>query len=101
MTFINLKDLIAKSLNKTTKKDQIISSLIWNSIISDFKEIKKIDITSYIISIKISKNIIILKTQKPIINTEILSIKDILTKNISTKLTDIWIIIKDIELKIK
>lgn len=101
MQFTNMKDLLIQSLNKSKKKDQIISSVIWKSIINDFLEIKKLDISNYIISIKVNKNIITLKTQKPIINSEISTIKDILIKNIELKLKNLWIIIKDIKLFIK
>ncbi len=97
----NIKSLLLKSLNKTWKQDQIISSIIFKSIIDDFLEIKKIDITSYIISIKLKWNIIILKTAKPIINSEILTIEDILLKNITKKLENIWIKIWELKLSLK
>lgn len=101
MELNNIKSLLIKSLNKTWKQDQIISSIVYNSIIKDFFEIKKIDITSYIISIKIRWNIIFLKTWKPIINTEILTIENILIQNIEKKLENIWIKIKELKLTLK
>lgn len=101
MELNNIKALLLKSLNKTWKQDQIISSIIWKSIIDDFFEIKKIDITSYIISIKLTWNIIIMKTTKPIINTEILTIEDKLLENIRKKLNNIWIKINDLKLRLK
>lgn len=101
MVVNNIKALLLKSLNKTGKKDQIISSIIWRSIISDFLESKKIDITSYIISIKLVWNIVFIKTEKPILNTELSNIESILVKNIQIKLKNIWIIIWDLKLKFK
>lgn len=101
MELNNIKSLLIKSLNKTWKQNQIISSIIYNSIINDFLEIKKIDIKPYIISIKVIWNNIILKTRKPIINTEILNIKELLIKNISLKLNKMWISINNLELKLK
>lgn len=101
MELNNIKDLLLKSLNKTWKQDQIISSIIYNSIIADFLNLKKIDITPYIISIKIKWNIIFLKTSKPIINAEILTIENILIKNIENKLNNIWIKIKELKLTLK
>lgn len=101
MELNNIKKLLLKSLNKTWKQEQIISSIIYKSIIQDFLEIKKIDITSYIISVKIKWNIIFLKTAKPIINTEILTIENILIKNIENKLEKIWLKINDLKLILK
>lgn len=97
----NIKLLLIKSLNKTWKQNQVISSIIYNSITKDFLEIKKIDIKSYIIYTKIIWNIIILKTTKPIINAEILSIKEILINNINLKLNEIWFNIKNLKLRLK
>jgi hypothetical protein len=101
MELNNIKSLLIKSLNKTWKQNQVISSIIYNSIINDFLEIKKINIRPYIISIKIIWNKIILKTRKPIINAEILNVKDLMIKNINLKLNKIWINISDLELKLK
>lgn len=101
MALGNIKDLLLKSLNKTGKQNQILSSIIYKSIISDFLEIKKIDITPFIISIKINENIIFLKTNKPILNAELINMQDILIQNISTKLSSIWIQIQNIQLIIK
>ncbi|MDD5770259.1 MAG: hypothetical protein PHE25_04765 [Candidatus Gracilibacteria bacterium] len=101
MQLNNIKSLLLKSLNKTGKADQILSSIIYKSIIGDFLEIKKIDITVYVISVKMRGNVILIKTNKPILNTELLSIENILVKNISSKLNNIGIIIKDIKLRFK
>lgn len=101
MTFNNIKDLLIKSLNKTNKEDKIISSIIYNSIINDFLAIKKIDIKWKIISIKLNKNIILLKTNSPILNSEILTIKNILLQNIKTKLDKINYKIINLDIKLK
>lgn len=97
----NIKDLLLKSLGKTWKQNQVIASIIYKSIKDDFLELKKIDITSYIISIQVRDNIIILKTNKPILNSEIKHIEDIIIKNILQKLENIWIHMKNLELFIK
>lgn len=101
MSFNNIKDLLIKSLNKTNKEDKIISSIIYNSIINDFLNIKKIDIKWKIISIKLNKNIILLKTNSPILNSEILTIKNILIQNIKTKLDNINYKIINLDIKLK
>ncbi len=97
----NIKDLLLKSLGKTWKQNQVIASIIYKSIKDDFLELKKIDITPYIISIQVRDNIIILKTNKPILNSEIKHIEDIIIKNILQKLENIWIHMKNLELFIK
>lgn len=97
----NIKDLLLKSLGKTWKQNQVIASIIYKSIKDDFLELKKIDITPYIISIQVRDNIIILKTNKPILNSEIKHIEGIIIKNILQKLENIWIHIKNLELFIK
>lgn len=97
----NIKDLLLKSLGKTWKQNQVIASIIYKSIKDDFLELKKIDITPYIISIQVRDNIIILKTNKPILNSEIKHIEDIIIKNILQKLENIWVHMKNLELFIK
>ncbi len=97
----NIKDLLLKSLGKTWKQNQVLSSIIYKSIIHDFLELKKIDISSYIISIQLRENIIILKTNKPILNSEIKHIEKFLIQNIDQKLQKIWIHLKQIELVVK
>ena len=97
----NIKDLLLKSLGKTWKQNQVIASIIYKSIKDDFLELKKIDITPYIISIQVRDHIIIVKTNKPILNSEIKHIEDIIIKNILQKLENIWIHMKNLELFIK
>lgn len=99
--FNNLKDLLIKSINQTWKQEQVIKSIIWNSIISDFKEIKKIDITPYLISIKILNDTIIIKTTKPILNSELSGLQDILEKNAHKKLNDLWFKYKNLKIRYK
>lgn len=101
MTFTNLRSLLVASLNKTWKQEQILSSIIWKSIVEDFQEIKKIDLNPYIVSVKINKNIITVKTLKPIINTELSNIEWQLRENISMRLKKIWVNIVNIQLKFK
>lgn len=99
--FINLKDILVKSLNKTWKQETVINSLAWNSLISTFKEIKNIDITHYLISVKIKNDVIFIKTSKPIINSEIDIISDKYLKNITTKLNSIWYSFKELKIRYK
>jgi hypothetical protein len=44
---------LQKSINRLGKTEVIIQSIIWNTIIEIFKNRKNIDITSYLVSIKL------------------------------------------------
>jgi len=99
--FISLKDLLLRSISKSGKKDNITKSIIWNEIIFLFKEKKNIDIAPYLISIKITWNIIIIKTLKPIVNTELLLYKNELLTRIKSKLEKTKIILKIEDIKTK
>lgn len=97
----NIKELLLKSLIKTWKQNQVITSIIFKSIIDDFLRIKKIDISEFLISIQLKWNLIILKTNKPILNAEIMMIQDVLVKNITQKLENIGVKIKELQITIK
>lgn len=97
----NIKELLLKSLIKTWKQNQVISSIILKSIVDDFLKIKKIDISHFLISIQLKWNLIILKTNKPILNAEIMMIQNILVKNITQKLENIGIKIKELQITTK
>lgn len=99
--FINLKDILVQSLNKTWKQESVINSLAWNSLISTFKENKNIDLTPYLISVKIKNDVIFIKTSKPIINSEIDIISDKYLENITTKLNSIWYKFKQLKIRYK
>ena len=52
------------------KTELFIKTAVWNSLVEIFKEEKNLDISKFLISIKISKNNILIKTNKPILNSE-------------------------------
>lgn len=99
MSEAHINSLLLRSLNKTWKQNQILSSIIWNQVINFFKENKNIDITNYIISIKILSQVIIIKTQKPIINSQILENKQKILNKIHDSFEKIWIKNKNLDLK--
>ncbi len=72
-------------------EEQTIKSILWKTIIDEFKEIKNIDISTYLISISISWNTIFLKTNKPLINKEISLIENIILEKFSWKIKKIGI----------
>lgn len=90
---------IWNNLHNNKRKEIIIKSIIFKSIIDIFKEEKDIDITSYLISVTLNWKIIKIKTNKPIINTELLMINDKIKEKITNKLRNIWIVFYDFEIK--
>jgi len=60
--------------------------MIWNSIVEVFHEQKNINVTSYLVSIRLNKNTIFIKTNNPLINTELLLLDDKIKKLSSGKL---------------
>jgi len=84
---------------KNNLNETIIKSIIWNTIIDLFSREKNIDITPYLISITINKNNIKIKTNKPIINTELLTIDDKIKDTLKEKFKKMWIKFYDFEVK--
>ena len=68
------------------KTELFIKTAVWNSLVEIFKEEKKIDISKFLISIKISKNNILIKTNKPILNSEMFLLSEKITEKIKIKL---------------
>ena len=72
---------------------------MWNTVIEIFKNEKNIDITSYMISIQLRWKTILVKTNKPIINTEALMYDDKIKLLFAEKIKKLWIKFYDFELK--
>lgn len=81
------------------KQEVFIKSIMWNTIIEVFKSEKNIDITSYMISIQLRWKTVLVKTNKPIINTEALMMDDKIRYLFSEKIKKLWIKFYDFELK--
>ena len=81
------------------KKEVFIKSMMWNSVIEVFKSEKNMDITSYMISVQLRWKTILIKTNKPIINTEALILDDKIKNSFSEKIKKLWIKFYDFELK--
>ena len=90
---------IWNSIRNKWQEEIIIKSIIWNSIIEIFKKEKSLDITRYLISIIIRWKTVIIKTNKPIINTELLTIDDKIKKASWEKLLKIWIKFYDFDIR--
>ncbi|MFK7779692.1 MAG: hypothetical protein QM490_00965 [Candidatus Gracilibacteria bacterium] len=81
------------------KQEVFIKSTMWNSIIEVFKVKKNIDITPYMTSIQLRGNTILIKTNKPIINTEALMLDDKIKELFAEKIKKIGIKFYDFEIK--
>jgi len=90
---------LLNAINKAWKKEVIIQSIIWNTIIEVFKNKKNMDITSYLVSIKLKWENILVKTSKPIINNELYLYSEEIKKSSLNKLEKIWIKYKNFEIK--
>ncbi len=77
--------LISKFLSKNKQSDTIIKSIIFNTIIETFKQQKNINIEKYLISIKILWNIILVKTTKPLINSELILLNEKIINKLQKK----------------
>jgi len=69
----------------------VIKSIIRTTIIWIFKQEKNIDLTSYLISINIRWKTIIIKTNKPIINSQLLLFDNKIKEESQKKITKIWL----------
>lgn len=90
---------LGKSIRSSWKTEIIIQSIIWNTIIEIFKSKKNIDITSYLVSIKLKWENILIKTNKPIINTELYNYSEEIKKTSSNKIKKLWLNYRDFEIK--
>ena len=82
---------IWNSISRSNKEEAIIKSLVWNSVIIVFKEEKKIDLTTYLISVRLNGKRIFIKTNNPLINSELFLLDDKIKKLFSEKLKKVWI----------
>lgn len=76
------------SLNNQ-QKQLFLKTIIWNNLIKFFKEKNNIDISDFLISIKISWKNIFIKTLNPLLNSEILLYKSDIFKNIWEKIKNV------------
>lgn len=90
---------LTTSINKKNLNELVIKSSIWNSIIEVFKQEKNMDITPYLVSIQIKWNRIIIKTNKTILNAELLMLSDKINQRISEKLKKIWLRFEEFEIR--
>jgi len=77
--------LISEFLAKNKLSDTIIKSIIYNTVIEVFKNEKNIDLNNYLSSIILNWKTILIKTNKPLINSELILLNDKIITNITNK----------------
>ena len=90
---------IWESISRSKREEAIIKSLVWNSVVFVFKEEKEIDIKEYLISVRLVWNNVFVKTNNPLVNTELFLIDDKIKKLFSEKLKKVWIKFYDFSIK--
>ena len=67
------------------REELFIKTSLWNSIVETYKQEKNMDISVYLISIKINQNIIIVKTNNPLVNFELLNFDNKIRNNFTIR----------------
>ncbi|PZM86608.1 hypothetical protein DLH72_00465 [Candidatus Gracilibacteria bacterium] len=84
----------------TPKKTELfIKSSVWNSIVEVFLDKKQIDVSNFLISVKISGKKIFIKTNKPIFNSEAILLEQEIISLLKTKIEKINL--EDFDFKLK
>ncbi|MDD3144846.1 MAG: hypothetical protein PHV23_01925 [Candidatus Gracilibacteria bacterium] len=53
------------------KRELFLKTSLWNSIVDTFKDEKNIDISSYLVSVQLKGSTILMKTNNPLIKSEL------------------------------
>lgn len=90
---------IGNWLRRTGREGKVIQSTVWNTIIALYKQKTGRDVTPYLESISLSWDTILVKTKKPIINTELSYIQDEIQLSCSEKFAKLGIKLKNMKYK--
>ena len=90
---------LKKTVKASWRQEAIIKSLVWNSVIEVFQEKKDIDVTPYLSSIQIKEKIILIKTNKSIMKSEMIMLDNFIQEKIEDKFKKIGIKFYQMELK--
>ncbi len=94
-----IENILWNRIRHKDLEEQTIKSVLWKTIIDEYKNYKNIDISSYLISISISGSTLFVKTNKPVINKEISLIEDVILKSFFWKIKKIGINRLDFEIR--
>ncbi|MDD3793483.1 MAG: hypothetical protein PHI37_01605 [Candidatus Gracilibacteria bacterium] len=81
------------------KTELFIKTSLWNSIIEVFLKGKNIDMSSYLVSIQIKNQTLLIKTNNPLINSELHLFYDKINSSFQDKIKNIDL--KDYDFEIK
>lgn len=84
---MNIGNLVGESKNK----DTIVKSFLWNTIVWVFENEKGIDISTSLVSLRFSGRTVFIKTNNPLINSELLLLEWEIKKLFLEKLKKVWI----------
>lgn len=87
-------------LNKN-KQELFLKTTLWNTIIETYKQEKNMDISNYLVSIKVLGNVLFVKTNNPIVNEELLNINEKIKESFYKKIKNLENLILDFEIKYK
>ena len=91
---------IGDGLRRKGIEKSIQESLAWKTVREEYAlHFGGRDIESYLLSVSYSGKVCIIKTQKPIINSQLLSIQSEIQKKLSERLQKVGISIKDLSVK--
>ena len=81
------------------KTELFIKTSLWNSIIEVFLKEKNIDMSSYLVSIKIKNQTLFIKTNNPLINSELNLFYDKIVSSFKNKIKNIDLENYDFDIK--
>lgn len=81
------------------KRELFIKTSIWNSVVEVFKSEKKIDVTDFLISIQVRSDSILVKTWRPLLNSECNIYDDKIKEKFLSKISKMWIKLENIEIR--
>lgn len=96
---MQITDIIWNRIRSKELEEQTIKSILWKTIIDEYKNKNAIDISSYLISISISWSTIFIKTNKPLINKEISLVESEILQKFFEKIKKIGIKRLDFEIR--
>ncbi|MDR1944520.1 MAG: hypothetical protein LBQ59_00015 [Candidatus Peribacteria bacterium] len=90
-----------KLIFNKNKQELFIKTSFWNSIIEVFKLEKNIDISEYLVSIQVKGSTILVKTNNPLINAELLNFDDKIKQTFQEKTKNVETITRNFEVRYK
>ena len=94
-----ISGLLAKSIRWKKMEGRVMKSILWSIIIEVYKDAKGIDIKDDLVSVQIKKDVILVKTNTPIINNELILYQWKILDEFKKRGEKMWFYYKDFKLK--